>query len=980
MNTYVTIAATIVCGLFAQDVWEGWYLPHDGNHGIENVITARGDFDEVWYVGYDSLQGKGRVEFVHPGTLQKSPWPITPWDDNTVWRDMTAYGDVNNDKYFGGFKKEGRDRYKGVFVRWDHHASRHAEIELPYPYDQSGESGTPVVSIAGEPGISAIMVSGGNGMILFYDSQGDFIRAATPPYAGDTSEWYVGFMTIDGFGVCGDASGVIAKTNDLGQTWFYEHDGFDRDYSVQPDRIHHGRFAPLSVPNAHFDGALVAVGMNYGHFAVEQEQPDRPFTLVEVDPDADTTDSKWWWFTGTSSSGFIPGLLRSNYCFSGSDGIILRWDPDTTPSDWWERRLPEEFVDRADSSYWLNGIGYGMVMGNDVHRWCAGHKGKIFCAETRYGGTHDNPFTPNVGEPDSVQQFEAVYDAVFEGYRSFWQPPGNYLDTKVGAYWVCRTNDPGEWYVMNKAPIRRTTYFVKRPIGSYQDLRVCAMRRDGFAGPWSDWIWLNTIASVDNDETTGKNNARTLITDQDRIWSFWHDNNRIYTASSSDTGRYWSYRTTIPPYLGEGKWPAADCDVNDNPVVCWVYNRLDQGQVTARLCFARFDGSDWISALTLREEILTGSGYLYPSVSVDPDNNVHLVFGKHYHGDTKWQLWHAEFPVTDPANITWYCLDSTTTTPFASHPSTPTIGTDVSNRPLIIWNRPGSSTLYFGYCAGSAWTTYPLLFSGTMPCIEITGHTAFLTYVEQGDIWYVTGSIRQGFGAPRRVSMTLNVSSSPVIANNVIAWQEHTNNDWQIYYSFLNDNLTWTTPAQFFGYRNAADNNPQIIWYDPFAYTGWTQQAASPVVALGRQRIVTAEGDPPPLMAYDLGEETGAPILEQRAGYTQYGLDPAKSVDRGTLLKYRITGLHDNTEWRMRFLFYHESSRSCECNVVANDRQVGVFTIPPYQVIDRVLDIPTSLIEDHRVDIRLESMNNTDVGLGGVLVYAGKTRTGGGGH
>ena len=973
------ILTTIIgaCCIFAQEIWEPWYLPHDINYQIKNQVGTRGDFTLIWYLGYDQAQHKGRIEVVDPIDLQKYAYSVGQFDDNTEWRDLTGYNDFNNNIFFGGFKKEGQDRYKGILVMREHLTEDHIEIALPYPYNQSGVSGTPVVSIAGQPGLTNIMVSGGNGMILFYDSDGNFIRKANPPYQGDTSDWYIGFETIDGFGVCGDASGIIAKTSNCGVTWYYYEDGFDRDYKVKPDRIHHGKFAPLSVANA-YNISYAAIGMNYGHFALEQEAPYFPFELIEVDPLIDTTDSKWWWFTGTSGAGFIQGMMDINYCFSGSDGIILRWDPETS-EHYWERYLPPEYASNSDSTYWLTGINFGLILGNIMYRWSAGTKGKMLCAETRYGGTQEHPPTPVVTEPGQVTQLEAVYDPVFEGYRLFWEPPTDYLSTKVGGYWICPTDDEGDWFVMNKAPIRRTTYFVKRAEGSYEDLRVCAMRRDGLAGDWSNWLWLNTIKTAVDDEATGKNNARTLVKGGNKVWAFWQDNNEIYVAYSADTGKHWTYRSTIPQALGTGKWPAADVDNSNHPLVCWVRNIVNGSQVTARIYYARFDGLDWTSADIIREEVLTGKGYLYPSISVDGNNNVHIVFGKNYNNNNSWQLWHGKFPVTDPDNVTWYCLDSTSRSPKFISPSTPTIGTDVFSRPMIIWNRPNSDILYFGYCSNNQWTKYQLSFTGNMPCVEVKGNTAYLTYVNNGDIWYSTGSIKWGFNKPTRISFTLGASSGPTIANNIIAWQEYTNNnDWQIYYSFLQDDLTWSPCKKFAGYQYLPDKNPQIIWCEPYAYVSWTQGISTNIVALSRQQVTTEQGNSPAAMAYNLGDETGAPILVQRSGFEQYSQEPGKSIDRGSILEYRLTGLQDHNEWSARFILYHQSSQVLKCKVMFNNQQTGILVIPPNQIIDKLFHIPYSLIQNGKIDILLESLDNTEAALGGLLIYPGYIKTGGG--
>ncbi len=595
--------------------------------------------------------------------------------------------------------------------------------------------------------------------------------------------------------------------------------------------------------------------------------------------------------------------------------------------------------------------------------------------------------SPNPNDPDPpwalnpdypCQNFTMVYDPVFEGYRMFWDPPDLYKKAKIGAYWICPTNVQ-RWGIFNDAPIPRTTYFIYRPPGQWQDGRVCAMRRDGQCGPWSDWLWLNTIDVMVDAEATGRSNARRLVYGGNTLWSFWQKNNEIYVASSVDTGRNWTDRAAIPS-LGNGEWPAAGLDNNDNPVVCWIENIVNGSRVTARIYYRRYNTGEWESSYILKEETFTGSGYLNPSVSVDEDNHVHIVYGKLYNGNQDWQVWYGEFPVNDPGEVDWHLLDYQSGETEARNKLLPTIGTNKYSKPMVIWNRPNSSTFYFAYRDDEdEWHTRILDFTGTMPSIEVKGTTAYLTYVDSDDIWYSVGGTG-GFGTPKRISNTLGASSAPVIANNIIVWEEHVDNDYEIYYSYLQDDLKWTTPEKLFGYAYLPDRMPQIVWLYPFALVDWTQAESNRIVSFSREEIKSDRGDGPASMAYDLGDETPSPILVQRTGYVEYGQEPGKIVDIGSdALEYHFVGLDNEYSWKGRVLFYHQSNQPIICRLIFNNNQPIIVSIPPNQIIDKTYEIPEVLIINEELNFTIEPIGNSNVVISGILLYSKPKQGPGGG-
>jgi len=871
-----------------------------------------------------------------------------------------------------GYKITEPDKYKGQlfscrFDPVDGDPAQFTVINLPYPYNNPHEQAqTPYLTISYDEIAEVFAVTGGNGMILFSSDGINWWEPTNRPYEDDESAWYRGYFTrFDDefrFTVIDDNYG-IAWTSDFGENWTTQ--SFGQDYEIYEYGSYEGKLVPLSLPNSYYDCTnRMAVGLSMGYYTILQNNGfynDPPYSAG--------ANSEWWWWHGATGTEInLPGGIKRNW-FCGSDGIIGRHD---WPNFRYERD-PENNL-----YYKMTGIG-GYYGEGTRKNWADGTKDGIFLKSNQYTGGASSVSPPTAQTPEPPLYFGEFYDPIFEGYHLYWEPPGNYAEAKVGGYWICPTDEEGRWGIFNDTPLPRLTYFIKGSLGSWQDGRVAAMSRNGVCGPWSDWAWLCAIDKMVDAEATGKNNARRLVYGGNTHWAFWQKNNEIYVASSADSGKHWTYRSSAPPSLGNGQWPAAGIDNNNNPAVCWIENVVNGSQVTARIYYRRYNAGDWESSHILKEETFTGTGYLYPSVSVDEDNHVHIVYGKLYNGDQDWQVWYGEFPLNDPLNVDWYLLDYQPGEPEATNKLLPAIGTDKYSKPMVVWNRPNSSTFYFAYRDDEdEWHTKILDFTGTTPCLEVVGTTAYLTYVNSGDIWYSVGGTG-GFGTPDRISNTLGASSAPVIANNIIVWEEHVDNDYEIYYSYLQDDLKWTAPEKLFGYAYFPDRMPQIVWVYPFAFVAWTQAESNRVVCFSREEIKSDRGDGPASMAYDLGDETQSPILVQRTGYVEYGQEPGMIVDIGSdVLEYHFVGLDNEYSWKGRLLFYHQSNQSISCRLKFNNQPI-LISIPPNYILEKTYDIPEALIINEELNFTIEPISNSSVVISGILLYSRPKHGSGGG-
>lgn len=971
----LAICVSVIFGFCFAGFWSA-YGPQESDYQINDieVLQGLGPFYSLYAVGYDTQTEEGVIlRFNYYGWERYGP---TQYDQDYVYTNITQ--DREGRFFIVGYKRSEPDIYRGIVLRCALDIPPYLVVEdktgnfpnTPFPY---ADAPPPILSASFYN--DKVLITGGYGLILFSDDFGDnWYEPNSRPSPLETrlSDWYISSRWGEGYPysppniitLCADNSGIFARTTDAGNTW--EWDTVNATYPITDFGTHYGNVLPLDVAQDFCSMANGCVAKRYPSGWYKTQIPNTG--LITYPPEF---NKRWFWF---HCCHYTPDV--DWWSIGGSDGCIMHVpdDLDNWPQYWWERHPAN------DSFYTINTIEHGLSEPWDPVAHAFGSKGQSL--RNDFSGTPEGAvYEFDAQRPNACENFEMVYNALYNGYCMYWDPPENYDSAKVGGYWICPPEDDGDiGWIANAAPVPRTTYFLAWPTGSSLEAGVCAMRRDSMCGPWSNFEWCCTIDKMVDDEATGKSNARRLLYGGNTTWSFWSKDDEIYVAYSADSGKHWTYYRAAQASLGSGNWPAADLDNNHNPAVCWVENIVNGSQVTARIYYRNYSGSVWNSSRILKEETFTGTGYLYPSASVSENGKLHVVYGKVYNGSQGWQLWYGEFPLNDPDAVEWYLLDYQFGEPENLGKLLPTIGTDKYSRPMVIWNRPNSSTFYFAYRDGEGeWYTSTLGFTGTSPNLEVKGVTAYLAYESSTDIWYSTGGTG-GFGRPRRISNTAGASAAPVIANNIIVWEEHIEGDYEIYYSYLEDDLTWTTPEKLFGYPYLSDRMPQIAWAYPFAFVDWTQGDLHKVVAFNRKEIKSAEGDGPASMAYDLGNSVPAPILAERSGYATYGIQPGEIVDVGAnTLRYEITGLDNEFTWKGKLLFYHESNQSISCRIILNNVQPIIVTIPPHYVMTRTYNIPTPLIFNEELNITIEPLNGSEITLSGVLLYSRPVQTGGGG-
>ncbi|MDH4211634.1 MAG: hypothetical protein OEV79_09345, partial [candidate division WOR-3 bacterium] len=822
------LVSLLICIKLSFGAWGYVEQPSDTDYIKAEVTQGLGGY-WLWAVAYDNTNNEALILGSTYGPPYNWTRYSTPFDEDYIYTDVVGGGyGPSIFTFVVGYKKNEPERHKGLILRGDGYQGFDditSNIPPDFPCQQSP---TPFLSVSLDPfDVEKVVMTGGFGAILISTDNGEnwnYTESHPNPDSDSLlSDWYYSSDWSDVIYpapilVCCDNSGLIAMSTNDGADWDVTY--YTEPYTITDYGSHSGRLTPLDIQD-------YACGMSFGNVAVwKQNQEEGQWEKGAIAFDNNGQSQKWWWWHGAACHTYGEYNTFPAQWFVGADGGILRCDNATFDLNncHWERQ-PEN-----DSFYKLNTVDFGLCNPIGEQWWNHGHalgsRGRNLHAQFNYEPPGNVPY-PSIPDtqvaPGAPENFTMVYDAIYAGYRMHWDPPLNYDAAKVGGYWICPPEDNVDiGFIANVSPIPRTTYFLARPVGSYLIAGACPMRRDGLCGSWSNFEWCCTIDKLVDDEATGKNNARRLLYGNNTTWSFWSKDKEVYVAYSADSGKHWTYRAAQAS-LGSGYWPAADLGSDHNPAVCWVENVVNGSQVTARIYYRNYNGSEWNSARIVKEETFTGVGYLYPSVSVSENGKLHIVYGKVYNDEQDWQLWYGEFALGDPESVEWFLLDDQSTQPADLGKLLPTIGTDTDYQPMVVWNRPNSSTFYFA-CRDreGEWQYKTLSFTGTNPCIEVKGTTAYVVYENNTDIWYCVGGTG-GFGKAKRISNTPATSSAPVIANNVIIWEEHADGDYEIYYSYLGANLKWTAPAKLFGYPYLPDRMPQITWAYPFAFVDWTQ-------------------------------------------------------------------------------------------------------------------------------------------------------------
>ena len=235
----------------------------------------------------------------------------------------------------------------------------------------------------------------------------------------------------------------------------------------------------------------------------------------------------------------------------------------------------------------------------------------------------------------------------------------------------------------------------------------------------------STISTCDANTAVGWNNQRKLVRASDgtlyvTYFKLVSGAQQIFVAKSIDNGTTWIDETRISTYPGmSSTWqqtPAIVIDSNDNLYVVW------QGAATGysnnQIWYAKYNGTAWSTP----ERISTASGMesytqSNPSIAVDLNNYIHVVWKGGATGYSVSQIWYATY------NSSWQTpVRISTASGMESYAQKdPSIAVDINNFVYVIWF--GQATDYTGY--DKIWYANYTTSWSTPICLQAIGQNTY---------------------------------------------------------------------------------------------------------------------------------------------------------------------------------------------------------------------------------------------------------------
>jgi len=331
---------------------------------------------------------------------------------------------------------------------------------------------------------------------------------------------------------------------------------------------------------------------------------------------------------------------------------------------------------------------------------------------------------------------------------------------------------------------------------------------------------------------SGYSSVPIICTDSNNhIHTVWEDdtpgNLEIFYKRSTDGGTTWVTKR-LTYNSGDSYLPSMAVDSNNYLHVLWG----DETTGDSELYYKKSTdgGTTWI---TKRLTYNSGSSSA-PTVAVDSSNHIHILWQDYTPGNM--EIYYKRSTdggvIWTTQRLTWNSGDS----------GAPSIIVDSDNNLHVVWfdYSPGDSEIYYKRSTdgGTTWTTRRLTWNSGMsliPDIDVDSdnhlHVVWCDNTTPGnyEIYYKRSLDAGGtWGSTERITWNPLNSFSPKIArdsnNNLhVVWDDLTPGNWEIYYQRSTDGgVTWTPKRQTWnsghsrisGIALDSNNHIHVVWYD----------------------------------------------------------------------------------------------------------------------------------------------------------------------
>ena len=275
---------------------------------------------------------------------------------------------------------------------------------------------------------------------------------------------------------------------------------------------------------------------------------------------------------------------------------------------------------------------------------------------------------------------------------------------------------------------------------------------------WSSWINIQTISAYNQYVPS------IAIDSLDNIHVIWYgtdsSNTTYYQIKYSKfNGTIWSSWITIQLIVGYNQYyPSIAIDSLDNLHIIW-YGRDISNPTYYQIKYSKFNGTTWSSWIDIQS--ISGYYQYYPSIAIDSLNNIHVVwYGTDSSNTTYTQIKYSKFNGTIWSS--WIDIQSIS----GYHQLYPSITIDSLNNIHVVWRGVDSSTpsyyqIKYSKFNGTIWSSWINYTAGT------TNHQVYPSacrnyknFTEPIIIWQDTQTSTVKFRGKYTVTKTTNIYSS----------------------------------------------------------------------------------------------------------------------------------------------------------------------------------------------------------------------------
>jgi len=505
---------------------------------------------------------------------------------------------------------------------------------------------------------------------------------------------------------------------------------------------------------------------------------------------------------------------------------------------------------------------------------------------------------------------------------------------------------------------------------------------------------VRTVGQSDIPEATAYNNSRRLIHDANNVLHLaFTSGDNIYHTCLQDTG--WS----TPVLVGAGRYPAL-CANTDNRLYSTFALNTTAPDFREELCLAVKNGNSWTQPMPIAHNYYSYRWGIGAPSFVTNDSMGYFVFetayGSTYHQGPDvpfppiviihgYGIVYGKFPLAYPEDCQWQMLDTVPLHPIPIDTSiyqdslvnkliSPSITVDAEGVVHILWEGMGDSLYYYQI-------KEPLIIRQVLPGTGIDYPFITMRGDQIDHIWCAANVIKHRYGWTGITALsgveTIAECENPFSSGSYLTWTKKDNFLFHLYYGVIPASGA-IEPIEI-NYSTDLIAYPQILFNPKPASLDlvWTEYSLADSLGYIYYLNLPIE-EPPPLYAFDMGQETPVPICIQRDGFMTLGPEDYQTFDYdSTELVYHLTLHSPHTKYKIRWTYYHQELDKLKLQLSVDDILHHNRWVNPGEIVVEETYLPDVTVQDNEITIRVKVLEGTIAVFSGLEIET--EQVGGGG-